>query len=182
MYADTEHFLVSAGYHRYEISNFARNDEARPLKYESRHNITYWTRGDYLGFGIGASSMIENERFSNIRDLETYIEAKGDMKKLRTGHTKLDLKAQIEEYMFLGLRMSRGISPGRFEETFRVSMRDLYGAVIDALIAQDLLYEHEGNISLTPRGVDVSNTVMAQFLMPDDETEEDGHRKEEGKS
>ena len=173
MYAETANFLVSAGYHRYEISNFAKNDEERPHRYESKHNIVYWTRGDYLGFGLGASSMIENTRFSNIRDLNAYIEADGDVQKIRENETVLDIRAQIEEFMFLGLRMMRGVSFARFEECFHLSMRELYGAVIDAMCRDGLMQEDEGSVMLTARGVDVSNTVMSHFLLEEEQKEED---------
>ena len=181
MYHDTVNFLVSMGYHRYEISNFAKNDEDGK-KYESRHNTVYWTRGDYLGFGLGASSMIENERFSNLRSLTEYIEADGDTEKLRRDVTKLDLKAQIEEYMFLGLRMARGIDPAAFEETFDVSLTALYGAVIDALCSESLLAWEDGALVLTARGIDVSNRVLSYFLLEEEEeaeTESVPHMEEE---
>lgn len=171
MYHATVNFLVSMGYHRYEISNFAKND-AEPERYESRHNKVYWTRGDYLGFGIGASSMIANERFSNVRNLADYIEAQGDTKKLRKDVTKLDLKAQIEEYMFLGLRMAKGILPEAFEETFDVSLSDLYGEVIDALVSEGTLAWEDGALQLTAKGIDVSNRVLSYFLLEDEEAEE----------
>lgn len=169
MYAETANFLVSAGFHRYEISNFAKNDGERPRRYESRHNVTYWTRGDYLGFGLGAASLIDNTRFSNIRDFDKYTEAAGDVEKLRENIVKLDLKAQIEEYMFLGLRLTRGISAARFKETFDVSLEELYGAVIDANVAQGLMVREDDALMLTAKGMDVSNYVMAQFMLDDEE-------------
>lgn len=176
MYEATNHYLINAGYHRYEISNFARNDESRPRKYESRHNIVYWTRGDYLGFGLGASSMINNTRFSNTRDLNDYIESDGRVTKLRENISKLDINAQIEEFMFLGLRMSRGVSNTRFEANFGVPMREVYGDVIDALEAAGLVATKEDALCLTPRGVDVSNQVLAYFLM---DLPEDGAQAEQ---
>ncbi|MBR5970316.1 MAG: radical SAM family heme chaperone HemW [Lachnospiraceae bacterium] len=179
MYHATVNFLVSMGYHRYEISNFAKNDDGNG-RYESRHNKAYWTRGDYLGFGLGASSMIANERFSNLRNLADYVEAKGDTKTLRKDRTELGLKEQIEEYMFLGLRMARGISPAAFEETFDVSLKALYGEVIDALAAEGLLAWENDALVLTTRGIDVSNRVLSYFLLEDEEdTAEAPEAKEE---
>ena len=169
MYDETGHFLRTAGYHRYEISNYAKNDDGRPDKYESKHNVVYWTRGDYLGLGLGASSMIENTRFSNTREFGDYVKANGDTKKIRGETVSLDFNAQIEEFMFLGLRMMKGVSVLKFGEIFGVSISQVYGPMIEALIAQDLLAMQDGFVSLTPYGIDVSNTVMANFLFERDE-------------
>ena len=174
MYESTNQYLVSAGYHRYEFSNFAKNDPTRPGRYESRHNIVYWTRGDYLGVGLGASSMVNNTRFSNLRDLDAYLEADGNVKTLRQDVVKLDINTQIEEFMFLGLRLTKGVSMTRFEDVFRVPMRDVYGGVIDTLTAGGFLGVNDDSVFLTPRGIDISNQVLAYFLFDREETEEGG--------
>ena len=164
MYAETERLLRTAGYHRYEISNFAKNDEHIPEKYESRHNKVYWTRGDYLGFGLGAASMINNKRFSNIRSFPDYCKAEGDIKKIRENITELDINSQIEEFMFLGLRLTEGVSTIKFENTFGVPFDDVYGEVVKALVNQGFIKKEKEYVSLTDRGIDLSNPVMAQFL------------------
>ena len=169
MYDETGHFLRTAGYHRYEISNYAKNDDGRPDKYESRHNLVYWTRGDYLGLGLGASSMLENTRFSNTSDFSEYVQAKGDTKKLRRDINHLDLNAQVEEFMFLGLRMMKGVSVQRFEEVFGKPITEVYGPMIEALVDQGVLTMQNGYVMLTTRGIDVSNVVMSNFLFERDE-------------
>ena len=174
MYEATNQYLVSAGFHRYEFSNFAKNDPMRPGRYESRHNLVYWTRGDYLGLGLGASSMVNNTRFSNLRDLEAYLKADGNVKTLRQDVTTLDLNTQIEEYMFLGLRLTKGVSQTRFEDVFRVPMRDVYGGVIDALCEQGFMTTDGDSVALTPHGIDVSNQVLSYFLFDREETGEEG--------
>lgn len=157
MYALTEQILGSCGYHRYEISNYALEG------YECRHNKVYWQRGNYVGFGLGASSMVNNVRWSNPTDMELY-RGYGYTLERRS----LTIREQMEEYMFLGLRMMRGVNMRKFTENFGTPMAAVYGEVMDKLCAQGLLVQEEGHIRLTARGIDISNYVMAQFLF--DET------------
>lgn len=96
MYERTKELLFAHGYERYEISNYARRG------YACRHNIGYWRRENYLGFGLGSASLLENERFHNTTDLTDYLG--GDY--LAYEQEKLDKKSQMEEFMFLGLRMT----------------------------------------------------------------------------
>lgn len=165
MYHETYHFLKSNGYHRYEISNFAREEGGDPHCFESRHNTVYWKRGDYLGLGLGASSMIRNVRFSNTRNLKTYLEGEGNPEKLRENKQKLSLHAQVEEFMFLGLRMCEGIRISDFNKEFGTSMESVYGDVVRDLEEKGLLKQEGGYLFLTSLGIDVSNRVMACFLL-----------------
>lgn len=165
MYALTEKILGSCGYHRYEISNYALDG------YECRHNKVYWQRGNYVGFGLGASSMVNNVRWSNPADMELYSayakclaqDANRDDGHVPSRHL-LTIHEQMEEYMFLGLRMMYGVSMRKFAENFGTSIEEIYGEVTDKLCAQGLLVREEGYIRLTARGIDISNYVMAQFL------------------
>ena len=180
MYALTEKILGSCGYHRYEISNYALDG------YECRHNEVYWQRGNYVGFGLGASSMVNNIRWSNPADMElysAYVERFAQDANRDDGHTAserdagghmtnrqlLTMHEQMEEYMFLGLRMMCGVSMRKFAEIFGTSIETIYGEVTDKLCAQGLLVQEDGYIRLTARGIDISNYVMAQFLF--DETD-----------
>lgn len=165
MYALTEKILGSCGYHRYEISNYALDG------YECRHNKVYWQRGNYVGFGLGASSMVNNVRWSNPADMELYSayakrlaqDANRDDGHVPNRHL-LTIHEQMEEYMFLGLRMMYGVSMRKFAENFGTSIEEIYGEVTDKLCTQGLLVREEGYIRLTARGIDISNYVMAQFL------------------
>lgn len=165
MYRLTGEYLASCGYHRYEISNYARGG------YECRHNKVYWQRGNYVGFGLGAASMVENVRWSGPRDMEQYrnhvekLSANGgapdgDM----TGRQTLTVHEQMEEYMFLGLRMMCGVGAREFEDEFGQPMETVYGEVIERMCRQGLLVRERERIRLSGRGIDVSNYVMAQFL------------------
>ncbi len=161
MYVYTEEFLAKKGYLRYEISNYAKAGR------ECRHNIGYWERREYLGLGIGAASLIDNRRFSNTSDRTVYII--NPMKEYEDVQ-QLSISEQMEETMFLGLRMTKGIKEKDFEKKFGKSLVQVYGDVIRKHLENGLLqrYTLEGEswISLTKKGLDVSNYVMADFLGP----------------
>lgn len=194
LYYMTERVLSEAGYHRYEISNYAR--EGR----ECRHNKVYWRRGSYLGLGQGASSMVRNVRWKNP---DRYVDYAACVEKLTTdgperaayaGETQADPAArerpaemedfaerlcrfglqevkilsrpeQMEEFMFLGLRLMEGVEESMFLETFGVSVEEVYGETVKRLVRQGLLARADGRLFLTPFGIDVSNQVFAAFLL-----------------
>lgn len=155
MYQLTGEMLLEKGYERYEISNYAKKGK------ECRHNIGYWTRKNYLGLGLGSASLVENVRFSNTSDLKEYLEENFEPQDKEI----LGRKEQMEEFAFLGLRMMKGISRGRFEELFGVEIEAVYGEVIRKMTAQGLLEQQAGNIFLTEEGISVSNYVMSEFLL-----------------
>lgn len=155
MYERTRELLAGEGYHRYEISNYAQNG------YECRHNCGYWTRVDYLGIGIGAASLMGDRRFSNAGDLDSYLE---DPLGVREQVQELSLQERMEEFMFLGLRLTKGVSRKRFLHEFGRSMEEIYGDVLKRNRRDGLLVEDGDLVRLTLRGLDVSNYVMAQFL------------------
>lgn len=174
----TEIVLAKAGYKRYEISNYAKPG------YECRHNIGYWKRVNYLGMGLGASSLLDNIRYNNTSDLYDYIEKTKSIQPedftctLQDGtvkriggvnlHASADLierSGQMEEFMFLGFRMLEGISREEFEQNFGVSVEAVYGEVLNQLLSDDLIVKRGGRIYLTERGMDLNNYVAAQFLL-----------------
>lgn len=182
MYELTETFLQIKGYERYEISNYAKPG------YECRHNCGYWTRKDYLGLGLGASSLVEHQRFQNTSDLKTYLEqeyspqCEGQHEHIaetiqlqeetgltQTGHhihiETLDKKSEMEEFMFLGLRLMVGIFRQQFEKKFQVTLNSVYGEVLRKLKGEQLIEEVAGYVRLTEHGIDVSNYVLAEFLL-----------------
>lgn len=160
--------LAEGGYDRYEISNFARSPG-----YRCRQNLAYWQRGEYIGFGLGAASLINETRFANTRDLRQYISAAADEEEtpvsgtgiIREDPERLDVSSRMEEFMFLGLRLAEGVSAERFGDTFHRSLEEVYGGVIAKLIAENLLTQENGYVRLTPYGTDIANYVMAQFLV-----------------
>lgn len=160
MYRLTKALLGENGYERYEISNYALAGR------ECRHNMVYWTMGSYLGMGPGASSYIEGKRFSNPRDMQSYRDYVRVAYSTYKSCEPQSKKASMEEFMFLGLRMSRGVSVSEFERTFGESFKELFGGVTDRLIETNYLSLHEGRLSLTDKGIDVSNRVLANYLLP----------------
>lgn len=162
----TQRVLMEAGYHWYEVSNFAKPG------YECRHNIGYWKRADYLGIGIGAASLIDNVRYANVRDLEEYCkeceslwEELNIRKTLCSSTEPVTREEQMEEFMFLGLRMTEGISRAEFEQHFGTTIEAVYGDVLRQLQKEGLLVKQEGRICLTERGMDVNNYVVEQFML-----------------
>ncbi len=155
MYWKTAEILQKAGYEHYEISNYARKGCM------CRHNCGYWRRTDYLGFGIGAASLYQNERFHNTDSLEEYL---ANPLESRRDRQKLSLRDRMAETFFLGLRMAEGVSLREFRESFGQPAQEVYGEAIQKSAAEGLLEEREGRLVLTKRGVDVSNYVMARFL------------------
>lgn len=161
MYEDTKKRLSGAGFSRYEISNYARPG------YECRHNCGYWRRVDYIGFGLGAASLFQNVRFHNGRDLQAYLR---DSLGCREDVEQLSERERMEEFLFLGLRMTKGVSGREFQETFGRSLEEVYGPVIRKNRKDGLLYEHtedaggERYLALTGRGLDLASYVMSQFL------------------
>ena len=185
MYEETKRLLAQQGYHRYEISNYAKPG------YACRHNQVYWTRGDYAGFGLGAASMVDNVRWSNPRSIPEYRDAllrpysastdfepaertgaglaaaKTDLTAARarlSGNVQyLSVQEQMEEFMFLGLRLTKGVSKQDFRETFGLPIEEVYGKAIEALRRDGLLLADDF-VRLTPFGTDISNYVMEKFL------------------
>ena len=155
IYYETGDVLGRAGYAQYEISNYALAGK------QCRHNIGYWRRENYLGFGLGASSMVDNVRWKNTSDMEKYLEGTDIKEEIK----KLSIKEQMEEYMFLGLRLADGISKEKFFESFKTDFDFIYGAKVYELAADGLIENDEDMVRLTKRGVDVSNRVFVEFLL-----------------
>ncbi|MCM1252257.1 MAG: radical SAM family heme chaperone HemW [Clostridium sp.] len=158
LYQLTGEMLASFGYNRYEISNYAKPG------YECIHNQVYWQRGDYVGFGLGAASMVEDVRWNNKRTYAEYAYAVEHFPGGMNDNTQyLTREEQIEEFMFLGLRLVKGVRKSDFYHKFGVSIESVYGELLKKLEREGLLMVNDF-ISLTPYGMDISNYVMAQFL------------------
>ena len=155
MYHETKRFLKDCGYERYEISNYAKPGR------ECRHNIGYWTGVPYLGLGLGASSYLDGCRFTVNPDMKQYLEEKpgmfADIEKL----TKKDME---EEFFYVGLRMTAGVSLSEFERRFGISAKEVYPGLMETFVKEKAARFEGDRFVLTDYGLDVSNYIMAQFL------------------
>ena len=158
IYLWTGKFLKEAGYEQYEISNYAK-----PGK-ESRHNLKYWEREDYLGLGLGAASMVRNIRMSNTKDMRTYLERCDKPKTMREDVQFLEEPRQMEEFMFLGLRKTRGVSKKEFKRIFGREMDMVYEKALHKCLENGMLLEHKDRIFLSEEGTLLSNMVLSEFL------------------
>lgn len=180
MYYLTNNILRSNGYRKYEISNYSK-----PGK-ECKHNIGYWQRKEYLGFGIGAASLYKENRYNNISDINKYIEVLTNnikensinnvgnssevenqvniLNSIVKNLQQLTERDRMEEFMFLGLRMMEGVSMEKFEQYFGKTYMEVYGKVQKRMEDKRFLINDNGYVKLTEFGIDLSNYVMSEFL------------------
>lgn len=156
IYEFTNEYLSSYGYNRYEISNYAKPG------YECAHNLVYWRRGDYLGFGLSAASMTDNVRFAVTDSLSEYLNAGIVNIKSRQA---LDKNSQMSEYMFLGLRLTNGVSVRDFFDTFKTDIFEVYKEPINKWSGMGLLTVKDGRIFCSEKGFNICNMIMADFLL-----------------
>ena len=146
--------LWAAGYHKYEISNFAKAGK------RCRHNVGYWKRYNYLGFGLSAHSLYDNVRFANTDDFQKYL---GE--NIISYEERLSREDIIGEFMFLGLRMTEGVSFDEFKTAFNSDIYEVFPGVIEKYSDLGLIERDEKRLWLTEKGIDVSNTIFADFLL-----------------
>ena len=158
MYEDCAAVLGEYGFHRYEISNYAKEG------FECRHNTGYWTGVPYLGLGLGSSSFSEGLRYENTKDLREYINLAGEPDRLRRSIRTVGRAEAMGEFMILGLRLVRGVSEAEFEERFGESPDSVFGPALDKYVKTGFMKRENGRISLTDRGFPVSNYIMADFV------------------
>jgi oxygen-independent coproporphyrinogen III oxidase len=153
-YETAQEHLQAAGYHHYEISNWAKPG------YESRHNMKYWRREPYLGFGAGAHSFAGGHRWANAHDAADYVKALEDARLPIEQHEILSAERALEEELFLGLRQLDGIDVSKIERDYSVQLASRF----DPLAKLGLL-ERSGNVvRLAPQKLSVSNEVFVELL------------------
>lgn len=153
MFAETVRLLEKNGFHRYEISNFAKDG------FECRHNIKYWQCDEYIGLGAAAHSYDGKSRFFNTSDIKRYMS--GDFGRHADA---LTLNDKISEFIFLGMRMKCGISAAEFQKRFNIDIKQRYGKLLDKFINGGFIAEKDGRYVFTDRGFDVSNSVLCEFV------------------
>lgn len=157
MYHRAAEILAGYGYRQYELSNYAKPGR------ECRHNMVYWLRGDYAGFGLGAASCVNDVRWKNETDLKKYLLCE-QVVELQIDREILTPEEQRSEAMFLGLRLTEGIDIAAFAQRYGQIPGKYYGQMIDRMKRENLLEETEGRLRLSARGRDLANVVMAEFV------------------
>ncbi|WP_312650696.1 radical SAM family heme chaperone HemW [Aminipila sp.] len=175
MYHGASKFLKESGYNHYEISNCAKPG------FECKHNLKYWDMGDYLGIGLGAHSYMNGERFSNTRDLGKYIQQlqpdnlgigiiddhlKTERKWVEWQHTNTEHDDMVE-FIITGMRRAEGINLTEFENRFGKKLFEAYPdqeKLVKEYVENELMILENDRIRFTIKGVDVSNTVLSEFV------------------
>ena len=160
MYWEVKKILQDNGYEHYEISNFAK-----PNCY-SKHNWNCWNQEEYIGVGVSAHSYTNGVRYSNIDEIEKYIQnyRLGDDIYNLVFHEKQDKRGKMNEYMILGLRKIEGIHIKKFEEKFLENPIELYKEELEDLKKKELIVVDNENIRLTDKGLDFANIVWEEFV------------------
>ena len=160
MYWKTKELLEKNEYNHYEISNFSKKG------HESKHNLSCWNQEEYLGFGLAAHSYYRRERFSNIDDLDKYLEniRQMDFEKNIELHEIQNNPIQMREYMMLGLRKIEGVKISDFERKFRINPLFYFRFEISNLTDEDLIEVDLDSIKLTKKGLDFANLVFEKFI------------------
>ncbi len=156
MYAAGTGKLAELGFERYEVSNFCKKGA------ESRHNLNYWRRGEYIGFGVSASSCINNVRFTNTFDLDEYFKC------ILSGHLavkdreEIDKTGQEEEFIMLALRTSRGLDLKEFEKLFNENFLDKYAIALQKVTGY--IEVNDGFLKIKDRFLFIQNSIIVEFL------------------
>lgn len=159
MYVLTKKFLEEHGYHQYEISNYSKTGR------ECFHNKIYWKCNEYLGLGVSASSFVDEKRFKNIDSISEYIEKINNNEDITENVHINDMKDDMEEFMFMGLRMIEGISIKEFKRRFGKDVFEIYDDAIKNNVQKGLLVMDPEKLYLSPKGIEVSNYVMSDFIL-----------------
>ena len=159
MYSITKDILSKYGYKQYEISNFSKEG------YECYHNKVYWKNEEYLGLGSASTSFINGKRIKNIENVKEYIEKINNNEDVIDEITVNTKEDSMEEFVFMGLRMIEGISLDEFNERFGIDIYSIYKDVIDKNIKSKLLTLENKKLRLTDKGIELSNSVMSDFII-----------------
>ena len=160
MYWMVKEKLEKAGYEHYEISNFAKKG------FESKHNLACWNQEEYIGFGVAAHSYTNGVRYSNIDNIEDYInnyETNNETDNF-VFHEKQNKTSQMKEFMMLGLRKIRGVKISDFKNKFGENPIFLYRKELEKLVGEELLEIDGDDIRLTNKGLDLANLVWEEFV------------------
>lgn len=159
MYQFALEFLNKRGYYQYEISNFSKKNN------ECRHNLVYWNLEEYIGCGVGSHSYVDGFRYRKTENIEEYIREGKYEEISRLDEHKNSTKENMEEFMFMGLRKTKGVSVVNFKEKFKKDIYSIYGDVINKHVKDGTIIEKNNRIYLSVRGIEISNNIMCDFLL-----------------
>lgn len=159
MYERAVELLSEKGYKQYEISNFAKDG------YKCRHNIIYWKLEQYIGCGAGAHGYLKGIRYRNEENIRKYIEAVS-VSSLSVVESNINsIEDEMEEYMFMGLRMQEGVSEEDFHNRFGIDINIIYGVIINKYLNLKLMDKRDGRLFLNTNGIQLSNSIMSDFIL-----------------
>ncbi|XZL14006.1 radical SAM family heme chaperone HemW [Clostridium perfringens] len=159
MYHLTKKILEENGFNQYEISNYAKEGK------ECRHNLAYWNMDNWIGVGSAAASYINGKRIKNISSVEKYINSINEKREAVEEIINNSKNDNMEEFMFMGLRKINGIDENEFKNRFSMNINDVYGEILNKYIDEGLLIRESGRIFLSEKGIEISNIIMADFLL-----------------
>ena len=151
-------YLPNKGYRHYEISNYAKPG------FESVHNLGYWRGDDYLGFGAGACSTVNAERWYNIEEPGDYIEVVCEGAFPIKSREKLDLKTKAAEALMLGLRLRDGLDLHKFEAEYGIDLQKTAEPYLTGLLEEKLISLNDSRLVLTDAGIRLSNSVISSLF------------------
>ena len=165
MYLSAVKILRAYGYRQYEISNFCKKGLI------SRHNMKYWTGEPYLGFGPNASSDFAGRRFTIVRDLQTYVENIQNGGQVLSEVQEIPTRERAGEYLMMRLRITAGLDPQEYERRFLMPFRPLEQALRHFREQHLAVKTYDGRWHLTPEGFLLSNTIISDLLLIQDENQ-----------
>ena len=164
MYLSAVEILQQYGYRQYEISNFCKKGAV------SRHNLKYWTGGEYLGFGPDASSDFGGKRFSMIRDIRGYIDGILQGGSVIREMQEIPDRERAGEYIMLRLRTAGGMEPQEYENRFLLPFAPIERALTELQDRRLAAKTFDGRWRLTPEGYLLSNSIISDLLLIQEKT------------
>ncbi|MCY0902836.1 MAG: radical SAM family heme chaperone HemW [Firmicutes bacterium] len=158
MYEALRSTLISQGFHQYEISNFAREDEA------ARHNLTYWRNLPYLAAGAGAHGYVAGTRYENVRALDVYARLAESGSRPVAESTAVSPLEAMEDALMLGLRLSEGVKRDPFLRRYGAALDEVFGRAIRSLVDRGWLLDDGDRIAIDPAYYPVANEIFASFI------------------
>jgi oxygen-independent coproporphyrinogen III oxidase len=158
MYVEAMERLEAAGYGQYEISNVARPGR------ESRHNLKYWTDGEWLGFGCGAHSTRGGARWKNVSGIAEYVDRLCSGEPVAVERRRLSDAERLGDALFTGLRLASGLDEDAMARRYGVDIWQQYGRDLEPFLENGLLTRQDRRLRLSRRGMLLANEVMAVFV------------------